>query len=219
MVVRKVSRYLAELIERDGLAWGIWNIASRIRVAMRSRFAIWALNAPGLHLGGASTIRGVRCIRFGQGIHVGGAIWIEAVTRYAGKDYAPCIVIGDGVSFSEDVHITCIDRIEIGRNVLMGSRVYISDHGHGVYKGSESSRPEEPPAQRLLGGGGPVRIDHNVWIGDNVVIVGPVHIGHGAVVGANSVVRHDIPAMSIVAGVPARAIKKYDETLSQWIPA
>ena len=51
------------------------------------------------------------------------------------------------------------------------------------------------------------KIIHYVWIGDKVAILGGVHIGYGAIIAANSVVTHDVPSKTIVAGVPAREIK------------
>ena len=49
--------------------------------------------------------------------------------------------------------------------------LHISDHNHGVYKGVTQCQPSEPPIYRQLGGGGPVVIGDNVWVGDNVVIL------------------------------------------------
>jgi len=54
---------------------------------------------------------------------------------------------------------------------------------------------------------GPIRIGSDVWVGLNVTIVGPVTIGDGCVIGAGSVVLKDIPAHTVAAGVPARAIR------------
>lgn len=217
MHLAKLTRFVARLARDEGFLWGCVNAGQRACTSLRSAFAAFALDAPGLHLGARSVIRGRRHISFGRGVHVGGSIWIEAVTRYGADDFEPRIAIGDGSSFSDGVHITCIDSIVIGRDVLMGSRVYISDHGHGIYKGGRQSSPRVPPTARPLGGGGPVAVGDKVWIGDNVVIVGPVTIGSGAVIGANSVVRHDVPANSIVAGAPARLLKHFDENSSTWM--
>jgi acetyltransferase-like isoleucine patch superfamily enzyme len=103
--------------------------------------------------------------------------------------FDPQIIIGDHVCFSDGVHISSIASISIGSHTLFGSRIYVSDHNHGIYRGDTQSSPDEAPAHRLLGGGGPVVIGANVWIGDNSVIIGPATIGKGAIVGANSVVR------------------------------
>ena len=92
----------------------------------------------------------------------------------------------------------------------------VRDHNHGIYNGEAHSSPEEAPAYRLLGGGGPVVIGENVWIGDNSVIIGPATIGKGAIVGANSVVRGVVPANTIVAGAPARPIKIFNSSTGSW---
>src|SRR6185369_11206984 len=59
----------------------------------------------------------------------------------------------------------------------------------------------------------PVHIGRNVWIGFDACVLPGVTIGDGAVVGARSVVAHDVPAYSVVAGNPARTIKMLEGTL------
>ena len=55
-------------------------------------------------------------------------------------------------------------------------------------------------------------IDHDVWIGSYVGIIGGVHIGTGAVIGAGSIVTKDVPPYAVVAGCPARIIRyRFDE--------
>lgn len=54
---------------------------------------------------------------------------------------------------------------------------------------------------------GPVRIGHDVWIGQDAVIMGGVTLGNGAVVGAKAVVTRDVPPYGIVAGNPARLVR------------
>ncbi len=176
------------------------------------------LNAPGLHLGPGCVVRGSKFIHFGRNVYVHGHLWMEAIATYRTQQFRPGIEIGDDVSFSEGVHITCIDRMSIGRGVLFGSRVrvYVSDHNHGIYKGPLQSHPQEPPTHRKLGEGGVVEIGDHVWIGDNAVIVGPITIGRGSIVGANSVVRADVPEFTMVGGIPARALKRFEQATGQW---
>jgi lipopolysaccharide O-acetyltransferase len=143
-------------------------------------------------------------------------LWLEAVVRYRQQEFTPHIQIGDRVSFSGQVHITCIDRITIGNQVLFGSKVYVSDHNHGCYSGERQSPPGLPPADRLLAPGGPVVIEDHVWIGDNVVIVGPTRIGYGAIVAANAVVLSDVPPATIVGGVPAKPLKRFNPVSNAW---
>jgi len=53
----------------------------------------------------------------------------------------------------------------------------------------------------------PITIGSDVWIGGNVTVIGGVHIGDNVVVGAGAVLTKDVPANTVVAGVPARVIK------------
>ena len=209
--------FVKNRLASDGLLWGFVNLWKRANVALRSIFFGHLLRAPGIVLNGPVLVRGSRHIGFGKNIYVGGRIWIEAISQYGEQRFTPHITLGESCSFSDAVHISCIELIEIGERVLVGSNVYIGDHSHGIYVGLAQSTPTMPPAKRPLGGGGPVVIKSNVWIGDNVVIVGPVTIGAGAVIGANTVVRRDVAPATMVVGTPAKVIKSYDLSASQWI--
>jgi len=129
---------------------------------------------------------------------------LEAIDHYYDQRFQPEIVIGDNVIFNSDCHIGCIQRVSIGNNVLLASRVFISDHGHG--KGTEMDT-YIPPRKRDLFCKGPVIIEDNVWIGEGVAILSGVHIGKNSIIGANSVVTKNIGANCVAAGVPARIVR------------
>ena len=63
------------------------------------------------------------------------------------------------------------------------------------------------PKDRQLISKGPITIGKNVWIGEMAIILGGVTIGEGAIIGAHAVVTKDVPAYSVVAGIPAKVIK------------
>lgn len=130
---------------------------------------------------------------------------IECICKYGKIEYKPMIIIGKNVCFNFRCHIGAINQIIIGDNVLIGSNVLITDHSHGIGHLSEANTP---PAKRELFSKGPVCIENNVWIGENVIILPNVRIGEGAVIGANSVVTKNIPAYSVAAGNPAKVIRK-----------
>ena len=191
-------------------------VAGRSWKRATSFLVAFLLKAPDLRLGPGCRVIGGRHISFGKGVYAERNLWLEAVTSYRSQQFHPRIAIGDHVCFSDGVHISSIASIEIGSHSLFGSRIYVSDHNHGAYRGESQSNPEEPPAHRLLGGGGPVVIGENVWIGDNSVIIGPATIGRGAIVGANSVVRGVVPSNTMVAGAPAKAIKIFNFKTGSW---
>ena len=77
-------------------------------------------------------------------------------------------------------------RAVIGDNVMIGSHATIGGRSHF----------EDVPV-----------IDDDVFIGAGACVLGPVRVGRGAVIGANAVVIEDVPARSVVAGVPAKVIR------------
>lgn len=115
------------------------------------------------------------------------------------------IKIGKHCHFGDYNNITAVEGIVIGDNLLTGSNVLISDNSHGELTEEDCLIP---PIERDLISKGEVVIGNNVWLGNNVCILSGVHIGDGAIIGANSVVTHDVPAMSVACGVPAKVIKE-----------
>ena len=113
----------------------------------------------------------------------------------------PQINIGDGTRFGENVHITCINSINIGKNVLTGRNVLITDNSHG---NSAHMRQGIPPIDRPMCSKGGVTIGDNVWIGDNVSILPGVHVGDNSIIGANTVVSKSVPPNSVVVGSSMR---------------
>lgn len=176
------------------------------------------LGWPESYLGPGSKVLGTLAIKVDGSAYINRYAWIEAVHNFGDQSFEPSISIGRGIAVSDRFHVSAINRIEIGDNCLIGSGVLITDHNHGAYRGGAQSIPLEPPVRRMLVSHGPVIIGKNVWLGDNVVIIGPVRIGDGVVVGANSLVTKDIPDGVIAGGVPARILKKFDPKTAQWEP-
>lgn len=170
----------------------------------------------GGYIGAGSRVIGSMSISMGDKAHINRNAWIEAVHNFRGQTFKPSICIGRFFSAADRLHISCIDRIEIGEHCLFGSSVYISDHNHGAYKGESQSWPTQAPVDRVLRSDGPVSIGSNVWLGDNVIIVGPVTIGDGAIIGANSVVKQNVPANVMAAGAPLRLLKRFNTESQIW---
>ncbi len=152
-------------------------------------------------------LEGAKHISLGSNVRSKPRLHLAAIGSHNGLSFRPEVRIGDNVSINFDVHIACINRIEIGDGSLLASKVFITDHYHGDTT-LESLRI--PPSMRVLTSKGPVIIGKNVWIGEGTVILPGVTIGDHAVIGANAVVTKDVPAYSVAAGVPASVIRSYD---------
>ena len=126
------------------------------------------------------------------------------------------LFLGNNCEMGDNVHLVAYEKLIIGNNVLMASKIFISDTNHGDYSGDEQSSPSSSPNSRPLITK-PVAIGDNVWIGENVCVLPGVTIGTGSIIGANSVVNKDIPANSIAVGAPAKVVKKYDSVKASWV--
>ena len=158
-------------------------------------------------------IRGRARIKWGKGFTTGVGVRLDAF----GQESELKLVFGKNVQLNDYVHIGAIEKVSIGDDVMIASRVFISDHNHGNYdKSDPSSSPDIAPAARPLNSA-PVYIGDRVWIGENVCILPGVNVGHGAVIGAGAVVIHDIPAECVAVGVPAKVVRKYCRSSSQWL--
>ena len=108
--------------------------------------------------------------------------------------------VGSNTTINEEVIIAVTSRITIGENCMIAPRVYILDVDHEF-----QSRSVPISKQGYVSS--PVRIEDDVWIGTQAVILRGVTIGQGAIIGANSVVTKDVQPYSIVGGVPATLIR------------
>lgn len=164
-------------------------------------------------------IIGARYMKIGDDFKSGRGLWLHAVSAYAatGQEFIPSLSIGNRVSVGDYVHIGCNHSIVIGDDVLMGSKIYITDHNHGVYRDNFQDSPYVPPAERKLTEDDSVRIGSRCWIGEFAVILPGVTIGDGAIIGSHSTVTHDIPANSIAVGSPAHVVKQWDEKKQLWL--
>lgn len=163
-----------------------------------------------IRMGENITFQHPECLHFGKGIGIGKYAYFLPCTEFAGIKYNPQIIVGDGTWIGIRNSFACIDKIEIGKNVLFAGYVHITDHSHGY------ENVEEPIMSQKLISKGPVTIEDDCWLGFGSEILSGVHIGRHAIVAARAVVTHDVPPYSIVAGNPAKVIKYYNFETKQW---
>jgi len=137
---------------------------------------------------------------------------IEAITTDGINNFNPTIIIRRGTHIEQHFHLGCCDQVEICENVLIASRVYISDHNH------EFADINRPILSQGVKPGGKVVIKENAWLGEGCAILPGVTIGRNSIIGTNSVVTHNIPDYSIAVGIPAKVIKTYNHHNGTWEP-
>ncbi len=148
-------------------------------------------------------IKGAELISIGEHCAIGKNAVLTAWNKSA-CEKRPLIVIGDDCYIGAFIHITAVNGVKIGNNLLTGTNVLITDNSHGL---SDKETMMLPPFDRSIVSKGKVVIGDNVWIGNNVCVMPGVNIGDGAIIGANSVVTKNVPSYSVVAGTPAHILK------------
>ena len=150
-------------------------------------------------------LNGLKYVSVGNGTFIEAGVQLTAWDSHNGNHYTPKITIGNRCTIRNYAHITAIDSITIGNDLMTGTNVLITDNSHGQSTREHMSLPFN---KRPLHSKGPVAIGDNVWLGNNVCVMPGVTIGDGAIIGANSVVTHDVPAYAVAAGMPAKVIKQ-----------
>ncbi len=150
----------------------------------------------------------------GAGFTSGPGLRLDAFPVAPGS--GPVLRIGRNVQVNDYVHIGAVHSVTIGDRVLIASKVFITDHNHGYTKGpAPHDSPDVPPIERRLAFA-EVVIEDDVWIGEFVSVLPGVRIGKGAIVGTMSVVSRDVEPYTLVAGSPARVLKRFDFGSSTW---
>ena len=140
-----------------------------------------------------------RGINLGNRVTIGKHAIIRPSNIYGGA-------IGDGLKIGNNsnigpfAYIGCSGLIEIGDNVMISPRVSIFAENHD-FDNPNIIMKEQGVTKKF------VKIEDDCWIAANSIILAGVTIGKGSVIAAGSVVTKDVPAYSVVAGVPAEIIK------------
>jgi acetyltransferase-like isoleucine patch superfamily enzyme len=120
------------------------------------------------------------------------------------------IVIGERCSIGRGTSIVGLRHIEIGDDVAIGPNVYITDHNHSYDDVTVPIAGQWPTED-------PVRIGAGSWLGTGVIVLPGSDIGVHVTVAAGSVVRGPVPDRSVVAGAPARVVRRYADD-ARWVP-
>lgn len=154
-------------------------------------------------------LRGKKSISIGKGMTIGHACRFDLDGR------KKTLIIGENCEFGDGTHIVALREVVFGDNVLVASKVFVSDTNHGSYKGEHQDAPDTAPNERRLVSQ-PVRIGNNVWIGENAVVLAGSVIGDGCIVGANSLVNGVFGNNLMICGTPAKVVKAYNDRTRMW---
>lgn len=146
----------------------------------------------------------------GNNVFIGWRARIEGVKQYQSKFFDPKIILNDGVSIQQNLHLTCASSIEIGKNTAIAANVSITDINHPYH---DINIPIEQQDITTI----PVYIGEDCKIYNNAVIMQGTKIGKHCTIGANSVVSGEFEDFCVIVGAPAKIIKRYSFEKNAWL--
>jgi acetyltransferase-like isoleucine patch superfamily enzyme len=159
-------------------------------------------------IGGHPTIWGIRgVVVCGPNISIGKDVVFVAADGYRTNlssikigGIEGNITIGNNVLIMNGVRISSATSITIGDGCMLANFCYLTDSDwHDIH--DRTSAP---------GGSAPIILERGAWIGDSAIVCKGVRIGENSIIGAGAVVTKDVAPNVIVAGNPARVVKKLD---------
>jgi acetyltransferase-like isoleucine patch superfamily enzyme len=177
-------------------------ILQQRRAGNRVSFSAYIKGHEGIVLGSGCKIHADASVDASRspGVRLGDKVTLNRYAYVQGGNGG--VRLGDRVEVNNYCIVNGTGGVDIGDDTLVGPGVRIISYQHRFASGA-TIRSQAVEAK-------PIRIGRDVWLGANAIILAGVSIGDGAVVAAGAVVREDVPAYAVVAGVPA-AIKKYRE--------
>lgn len=116
---------------------------------------------------------------------------------------------GTNIQFGSDIHVNLSCYFMDGAKITIGNNCFIGPYT-GFYTAAHPVAPE--PRNKGLEQARPITIGDNCWFGANVSVMPGVTIGNNCVISAGSVVTKDMPDNSVIMGVPAKAVRKINES-------
>ena len=142
--------------------------------------------------------KNVEFIRFNKNLKVHDNAVFKSGAKISCCNADAKITIGANTTIGNNTFIFSSESIEIGKDCMVSSFVYIVDSSHGITKGTNMNSQEEITNKIFIG--------NDVWIGQGSTILPGVNIGNGSIIGAGSLVNKSVGENKIYAGNPAKEI-------------
>lgn len=155
------------------------------------------------YIGKPLLIHNSRNIFIGKRVRIFPGSRIEAINKDAS------IIFEDNISIGQNLHIISGSNMVIGKNTTISANVLITNVDH-EFRNINQHILDQPLLVKET------TIGENCFIGYGAVIQAGTILGKQCIVGANAVVRGTFPPYSVIAGVPAKIIKRYDVHTQIW---
>lgn len=153
--------------------------------------------------GGIPQVQGALRIELGEDVALHGKSTLSGGKLPSGTSL---LRVGDGSFLGYDLDISVGERVIIGKRVLVATGVSIIGYDGHPYDAAARARNQPPGPE----GYADIVIEDDVWIATGAIILKGVHIGQGAIVAAGAVVTRDVAPHHVVAGNPARTVRRLE---------
>ena len=222
-LIKKIKGNDFELDKDISLGYLLGNIISMLINLIRGNLKTLTTkrNSVLVFVGKRSRIRMNKKITLGKGVNIGNDVVIDALSKKGVKignnvrigDYTRILCtgslkkigvgfeIGDNCGIGENCFFGSAGGINIGNDVIMGQNIRFHSENHNY---SDLNIPIRMQGVTNKG----IKIGNDCWIGAGAVFLDGAELGDGCIVAANAVVTKKFPANSVIAGIPARVVKK-----------
>ncbi|EST22747.1 hypothetical protein N566_26425 [Streptomycetaceae bacterium MP113-05] len=192
-------------------AWGRAQYFGAVTASRPGPYAFRALGTGSRLAFPQATVFGTPWIEIGDHCIIGQEVTLTA-GMMPGLDLGDdtVLTLGNGVVVGRGSHLVADTSVTLGDDVFCGPYVYITSTNHSYDDPGE-------PVGRQWPRTAPVEIGPGSWLGAGAVVLPGARLGRNVVVAAGSVVRGEVPDHAVVAGAPARVVRRWD-TDQGWQP-
>ncbi len=163
-----------------------------------------------IYIGPQMTINKIKHLHIGKGFSVGRNSRFLFIEKYHGGEYSPGVRFGNNITIGNRFSLLSGAPIIVEDNCLIASDVLITSENHGTNPETSDSYAMTPLTCA------PVKIGKGCWLGEKVMVMPGVTLGDRCIAAAGAVITKSFPSGSMVGGIPAKLIKRYNYETHEW---